>query len=74
MINLIRTADIDSLSKVTTKNGFKQLSRDVILSKDDPRMSLMYLRVDDISHVVPTDIHLFSKMGLYLKFHNFIVS
>lgn len=65
MINLIRTADIDSLSKVTTKNGLKQLSRDVDLSKNDPRMNLMYLRADDISHVVPTNIHLFSKMGLY---------
>ena len=42
--------------------------RDVVLSKNDPRMSLMYLRADDISHVVPTDIHLFSKMGLYPKF------
>ncbi|CAO1372131.1 unnamed protein product [Diamesa serratosioi] len=63
MINLIRTADIDSLSKVTTKNGFKQLSRDVELSKNDPRMSLLYLRAEDISHVVPTDVHLFSKMG-----------
>lgn len=65
MINFIRTADIDALSTVTTKNGFKQLSKDVELSKNDPRMNLLYFRNDDISHVVPTDIHLFSKMGLF---------
>jgi hypothetical protein len=67
MAKLIRTNDIEYMKPITTKSGFKQISKDSFHSQHDPRLTLLNFRSQDIKHVIPIRVSFLTKDGkLYL--------
>lgn len=60
---MIRKGDIQTMQNVTTNKGYDQISKDTILSADDPRLNLLRFREDDIKKIHPLNVHFVERNG-----------
>jgi hypothetical protein len=63
MTNLVRSQDVEVMKPITTKNGFKQIAMDSMCSKQDPRLTLLNFRPDDVKFVVPMRVTFVETFG-----------
>lgn len=68
MTDLVRNGDVLTMQKVTTKKGFEQVSKDTVLSSEDPRLNLLRFREEDIKKIHPLSVHFVDKKGIWKVF------
>jgi hypothetical protein len=56
ILKTIRSGDVEPAKVFTTEKGYKQLTKDMKSSKNDPRLSLLLYRSVDIPHAIPVKI------------------
>lgn len=68
MTELVRKGDILTMQTVTTRKGFEQISKDSLLSMDDPRLNLLRFREEDIKKIHPLSVHFVERNGNLRRF------
>lgn len=67
MTQIIRREDFEALAKITTKNGFREIFKNMILSREDPRLKLLHFKTGDVMKITPTNVRMIEKEGEQLN-------
>ncbi|XP_013103975.2 uncharacterized protein LOC106084659 [Stomoxys calcitrans] len=54
--NTIRNQNIDGISKFTTPRGYKQITQDMLLSREDTRLKLVRFEVEHFRRTIPIKV------------------
>jgi hypothetical protein len=61
MTKIIRDQDFDALAGIATERGFREMFKNIILSKDDPRIKLLHFNSNDFMKVTVTNLSVAEK-------------
>lgn len=70
---ILQTNTIESLEKLTTKDGYAQISTDFQKSINDPRIKLLVFDSKHIQSIIPIKIHFtrdINGIGFYIFCNN----
>lgn len=65
MSQLVRGGDLLNIEKLTTPNGFRQITHDIVVSKNDPRLKMLMLRTQDIRRTIPVRVYFIQSDSEY---------
>lgn len=66
MSQFIRGNDLLNIERVTTPNGFRQITKDIFFSKNDPRLQMLLLRTQDIRRTIPVRVFFIESESEFL--------
>lgn len=69
MTDMVRKGEILTMQRLTTTKGYKQISKDVVMSTNDPRLNLLRFRDEDIKKIHPLKVHFVDRNGKSTCFH-----
>lgn len=61
----MRSNELIDIQRITTPNGFAQISKDILMSRNDPRLKMLVLRNQDIRRTIPIQIYFLETNGKY---------
>lgn len=67
MSQLVRGGDLLNIERLTTPNGFRQITRDIVVSKNDPRLKMLMLRAEDIRRTIPVKVYFIQSDSEYIQ-------
>lgn len=57
MTEHLRDHRLNEIQQITTPKGFVQISKDLHVSQNDPRVQLLRFRTEDIRRQIPVRVH-----------------
>lgn len=56
MTKIIRNQDFHVLAEISSRNGFREMFKNMLLSSNDPRLKLLNFDLKDALKVTPTSV------------------
>lgn len=68
MSQMVRGGDFLNIERLTTPTGFRQITHDIVVSKNDPRLKMLMLRTQDIRRTIPVKVYFIQSDRKYLLY------
>lgn len=63
MTQMVRANEMVNIQRFTTPNGYSQITNDILMSRNDPRLKMLVLRNEDIRRTIPIQIYFLQGSG-----------